>query len=69
MKQNIDISFSTTYKFEKGSKYLIILPVIRNADVVTAALQKFLGDDIQVFVIAVKDVTSVKIAELMGGEA
>ena len=68
MKQKIEISLANSYKFEKGGKYLVILPVIRNADEVTVALQKFFEDDVTVFVIAVKDVNAVKIAELMGGE-
>lgn len=69
MKQQIEIVHATVNKFEKGSKYLLILPVINNASEVTAALQKFLGDEVQVFVIAVKDVSAVKIAELVGGTA
>lgn len=67
MKQKIEILQANTVKFEKGSKYLLILPVINNADEVTKALQTFLGTETQVFVIAAKDVNAVKIAELVGG--
>jgi late competence protein required for DNA uptake (superfamily II DNA/RNA helicase) len=67
MKQKIEVVSANVLKFEKGSKYLLILPVIRNAEEVTAALQRFLGTETQVFVIAAKDVNAVKIAELIGG--
>ena len=68
MKQKIEITKANTFEFKQGGKYLLILPVIRNADEVTAALQKFLGDTAQVFVIAVKDINAVKIAELVEGK-
>ena len=67
MKQKIEIIPSSVFSFQEGHKYLVILPVIRNADEVTAALQKFLGETTPVFVIATKDVSAVKIAELVEG--
>jgi hypothetical protein len=65
MKQKIEISLANATELKDNAKYLLILPVINNADEVTAALQKFLGDGPKVFVIAVKDVNAVKIAELV----
>lgn len=64
MKQKIEIVPAKVIPIKKNAKYLLILPRISNSKDLSDALTAFFGET-KFLVIEAKDLTNIKIAELL----
>lgn len=63
----IQVMSASIINIKPGGKYLLVLPKDAQINKIAPAVAKFF-DPIPVFVLAVNEVTDVKIAELLDGE-
>ena len=63
----VTIEKGTVIPIKEGGKYLLILPKDANIKEISKAIAKFFAPT-PVFVLAVNEVTDIKIAQLLSGE-